>query len=116
MAEERATNTMLQRQLTELNARVYQVACDVGEIKTMLHQIEERVRKLENNEAGVHPLMESKIDAAWRKLEEHDKRIENLTEIVSRLNHSNKIMTWLAGILGSTVIIWLISQILGVIR
>lgn len=116
MAEERATNTTLQRQLAELTARVHLVACDVGEIKTMLHQIEERVRRLENNEAGAHPLMESRINSAWQKLEEHDKRIEAITQIVTRLDHSNRIMTWVAGILGSTLIIWLITQILGAIK
>ncbi|MEZ0396832.1 MAG: hypothetical protein ABWK53_10445 [Anaerolineales bacterium] len=116
MAEERVSNLSLQRQIAELNAHLEQVARDVTEIKQMLRAIEERVRALENHEAGAHPLMESRIDAAWRKLEEHDKRLDTLTQVVSRLDHSNRLMAWLGGLLGSTVLIWLVTQILGVVR
>lgn len=110
--EERVSNLSLQKQITEFSARLDQVARDVAEIKQMLQAVEERVRALENHEAGAHPIMESRIDAAWRKLEEHDKKIDNLTQIVSRLDHSNRLMAWLGGILGSTVLIWLVTQIL----
>ena len=74
------------------------------------------MRKLENNEAGAHPLMESKIDAAWRKIDEHEKRLEMLTQVVNKLDQSNRLMAWLGGILGSTVLIWLVTQILGVVK
>lgn len=115
-AEERVSNLSLQRQITEFSARLDQVARDVAEIKQMLHAVEERVRALENHEAGSHPLMESRIDAAWRKIEEHDRRIKVMEDIVTRLDHSNRLMAWLGGILGSTVAIWLITQIMGLIK
>jgi len=116
VGDERVSNSLLQRQIAELNARLEQVARDVSEIKQMLRAVEERVRALENHEAGAHPLMESRIDAAWRKLEEHDKRIDALTQVVSRLDHSNRLMAWLGGILGSTVLIWLVTQILQAVK
>lgn len=115
-AEERVSNLSLQRQIAEFATRLDQVAKDVTEIKSMLKAIEERVRALENHEAGAHPLMESRIDAAWRKLEEHDKRLDTMNQIVSRLDHSNRLMAWLGGILGSTVLIWLVTQILQVVK
>lgn len=115
-AEERVSNLSLQRQISDLTARLDQVARDVAEIKVTLKAIEDRVRALENHEAGAHPLMESRIDAAWRKLEEHDKRIDALNQVVMRLDHSNKLIVWLGSILASTVLVWLISQILGVIK
>jgi len=114
--EEHVSNLSLRRQISDFTARFDQVARDIGEIKQMLRAVEERVRALENHEAGAHPLMENRIDAAWRKLEEHDKKIDNLTQIVSRLDHSNRLMAWLGGILGSTVLIWLITQILQVVK
>ncbi len=104
------------RQIAELTTRVNRIAEDVAEIKQMLKAIEERVRVLENQEAGSHPIMESRIDAAWRKLDEHDKRLDNLTHVVSRLDQSNKLIAWLGGLLGSTVLIWLITQILQAIK
>ncbi len=116
VGEERVSNLSLQRQISDLTARLDQVARDVSEIKQMLRAVEERVRALENHEAGAHPLMESRIDAAWRKLEEHDKRLDTMNQIVSRLDHSNRLMAWLGGILGSTVLIWLVTQILQVVK
>jgi len=112
----RVTNTNLQSQITELSARVNQIVSGIDDIKTMLRQMEERVRRLENNEAGAHPLMESRIDAAWRKIDEHDKRLDTLTQMVGKLDQSNRLMAWLGGILGSTVLIWLVTQILQLLR
>lgn len=114
--EERVSNSSLQRQISAMSSRLDQVVSDLCEIKAMLKDIEARVRKLENNEAGAHPLMESRIDAAWRKIDEHDKRLESLAQMVTRLEQSNRVMTWLGGILGSTVLIWLVTQILQVVR
>lgn len=115
-AAERVSNVTLQRQITEFATRLEQVARDVAEIKTMLRAVEERVRALENHEAGAHPLMESRIDAAWRKIEDHERQLESLKQIVARLDHSNRLMAWLGGILGSTVLVWLIMQILQAIK
>lgn len=114
--DERVTNLSLQRQISEFSGRLDQVARDVAEIKAMMRAVEERVRALENHEAGSHPLMESRIDAAWRKIEEHDRRVKAIEEVVSRLDHSNRLMAWLGGILGSTVLIWLVTQILQVVK
>lgn len=115
-ADGRVTNTNLQSQITELSARVNQIVSGIDDIKTMLRQMEERVRRLENNEAGAHPLMESRIDAAWRKIDEHDKRLDTLTQMVGKLDQSNRLMAWLGSILGSTVLIWLVTQILQLLR
>jgi hypothetical protein len=59
--------------------------------------------------------MESRIDAAWRKIEEHENRMKALEDMVAKLDHSNRLLSWLGGILGSTVIIWLVTQILQVV-
>jgi len=110
--EKRAAGVALHRQITEFATRIEQVAHDVAEIKQMLRGIEERVRVLETHEAGSHPLMESRIDVALRKIEEHDRRIKTLEDMVVKLDDNNRLLSWLGGILGSTVIVWLITQIL----
>jgi predicted RNase H-like nuclease (RuvC/YqgF family) len=115
-AEERVSNQSLQRQIIELTGRVNQIACGIDDIKNMLKNMEERIRKLENDEAGAHPLMESRIDAAWRKIEEHDRRMKTLEDMAARLDHNNRLLSWLGGILGSTVIVWLVMQILQTVK
>lgn len=109
---ERVSNYGLQKQISDLSAQLRQ---DIGEIKMTLKSIEDRVRALENTEAGTHPLIESRIDAAWRKLEDHEKRMSLLSEAVQQLQHANKLMTWLGGLLGSAVLLWLVGQILAMV-
>lgn len=82
----------------------------------MLKSIEDRVRKLENEEAGTHPLIENRINNAWLKLDDHEKRLTDLTDIIRKLQHANTIMSWLGGLLGSTIVIWLVTLILQAIK
>jgi chromosome segregation ATPase len=120
MAEtDRVSNTALQKLISDLSAQMRE---GIGEIKVTLKSIDERVRALENNEAGAHPLIDSRIDAAWRKLDEHDKRITTLTDTViemkqtdAQLQHTNKLLAWLGGLLGSAVVLWLVGQILSLV-
>lgn len=112
MVDERVSNSGLQKQISDLSAQLRQ---DIGEIKMTLKSIEDRVRALETNEAGSHPLMESRIDAAWRKLDDHDKRMQVMSDSLQQLQHANKLMTWLGGLLGSAVLLWLIGQILAMV-
>ena len=120
MAEtDRVSNTALQKLISDLSAQMRE---GIGEIKVTLKSIDERVRALENNEAGAHPLIDSRIDAAWRKLDEHDKRITTLTDTViemkqtdAQLQHTNKLLARLGGLLGSAVVLWLVGQILSLV-
>jgi DNA repair exonuclease SbcCD ATPase subunit len=120
MAEtDRVSNTALQKLISDLSAQMRE---GIGEIKVTLKSIDERVRALENNEAGAHPLIDSRIDAAWRKLDEHDKRITTLTDTViemkqtdAQLQHTKKLLAWLGGLLGSAVVLWLVGQILSLV-
>ena len=120
MAEtDRVSNTALQKLISDLSAQMRE---GIGEIKVTLKSIDERVRALENNEAGAHPLIDGRIDAAWRKLDEHDKRITTLTDTViemkqtdAQLQHTNKLLAWLGGLLGSAVVLWLVGQILSLV-
>ena len=116
-AEERVSNQSLQRQIIELTGRVNQVACGIDDIKNMLKHMEERIRKLENNEAGTRPLIESKIDAAWRKIDEHDARIQTVETAINTillsiegLKQPIKIATWVAVVVGGVIITWIVSR------
>lgn len=104
------------QQIAGFATRLEQVARDIAEIKAMLQQVDERVRALERSEAGEHPLLNSRIDAAWRRIEEHERKIEDIKQVVARLEHSNRLMAWLGGILGSTLVAWLLVQVLQLIE
>lgn len=113
----RVTNTNLQQQISDLRSRIDQIYAGIGDIKTMLHQMEERVRKLENNEAGTHPILDSKIDAAWRKIDDHEVRIKNVEQsiinvsvMIEKLRMPIQIAIWFGITAGGTIIVWIVSK------
>jgi chromosome segregation ATPase len=113
MAASTVSNLSLQKQMEDLSTQLRQ---DIGEIKTTLKAIEERVRALETVEAGCRPLLESQIRTALSRIEDHDKKLSLLSDAVIQLQHANKILTWVGGLLGSTLVIWVVSQILAAVR
>lgn len=116
----RTVDASIQAQLNNLGDRI-----DKGfsELRETIMGYEARIRILENTQAGCQPLMTSRIDAAFRKIDEHTTKIEALTEanqqlkqIITELQHSNKILTWLGGLLGSALLLWLVNQLLVLIK
>ncbi|KKM08405.1 hypothetical protein SY88_23745 [Clostridiales bacterium PH28_bin88] len=94
-----------------------------AKLESMMSAVEERLRCLEKNDAGYQPLTTSRVDAAWRRLEEqqatiseHNKMLHAINLEIAGLKRTNVILSWLGGIMGSAVIIWLLGQILGLIK
>ena len=90
-----------------------------GELKALLSEISDRVRSIELNAAGFEPQIVSKIDAAFRRIDDHASRLTSLEQETKLINQSlielkqtNKIISWIGGLLASTLILWLISQLL----
>ncbi len=115
-ADGRVTNTALQSQIASIVARLDRMGDDITAIKAMLERLDERIRVLENSDASAHPLLQSRLDAAWRTIDVHEGRIKRLEEVVSELRQANKLLAWVGALLGSTVVVWLITQLLQVIR
>lgn len=106
------SNMALQRQIDALGVRI-----DKGfdEIKAILSSNGERLRTLETTEAGCQPLITSRMDAAWREIDSHGNDIRELMDTVQALKQTNKLLSWIGGIAGSAFIVWLITQLLGLI-
>ena len=120
MTELRSNTATLQNQLNVLTNRVEQ---GFAELKEMLQGFDTRVREVEKNEASCKPLLENQISAAWRKIDEHSSEIRTLNQAVAEMNviivelkRTQSILSWLGGILGSTLVVWIMAQILGSIH
>jgi len=92
------------------------------ELKELLRNSEERMRALETKEAGCQPLVNGRIDAAWREIDAHrvsikdiSGKVESQERAIEVLQQSNNLMKWIAGIAGSALIGWLILQILNLV-
>ena len=65
----------------------------IGEIKVMLVGYEERMRGLENREAGSKPMMTARLDAAWNHIDEHDQSLKQITSMITKLAEDQIVMT-----------------------
>lgn len=104
----------LQARIDEIGMRM-----DKGfdELKALLGNSEQRIRQIEQDQAGQHPLLESRIDAAWRKLDDHSLELKSVNTradkallIAERLE---MIFRWLLGIITATIVAILIALISG---
>lgn len=104
----------------------------LSEIKSILSDINGKQREMELREAGCSPLMTGRLDAAWRRLDDHDARIKiievempmkavrevvdaelrMINETLTEIKQTNKILTWLGGLMTTTIIVYLLNQLL----
>lgn len=87
-----------------------------NEMKELLTGVEGRVRGLEQREAGCQPIVTARMDAAWKKIDEHEADIKAMKDTLSGLKTANKIMTWIGGLLASSLIVWFVSQVTGLLK
>ena len=119
-----SNQSFLQAQINALGETVSQ---GFAKLESMLNNIEERVRAIETAEAGAHPLINSRLDAVWKKVDQHesdiktlrndtDKQLASIRDDMNTLKATNRILSWLGGLLGTSLIAWFLSQIFAVIK
>lgn len=96
----------LQAQIDALGVRMDK---NFDEIKVMMHDFGERVRSIETKEAGCAPLLNARLDAAWRTIDEHGKRIKDIEKLMPILNA----VLWVGTFLGVSIIALIWSLITG---
>jgi hypothetical protein len=112
-----------------------------AEMKAMLTDLSERVRALENSEAGCRPMTTGRLEAAWRKIDElamvatanaaavsdlgHANRVlkakvdeieltvKGQAVLLTELVSTNRLLKWIAGILTAVLIAVLLSLVTG---
>lgn len=109
------TNTQLQIQLAGIAGRLERIESDIGEIKDTLMSNDNRVRSIEQGQAGVHPVIDSRLDALEKRTTQHGAQIDELTKNMESLRQTVKTVTWVCGIAGGAIITWLIAQLLALI-
>jgi len=109
------TNTALQTQLAGIAVRLERIEKDIGEIKDRLMSNDTRVGIIEQTQAGVHPILDARLDALEKRTNKHDEQITELTKNVESLRQTVKTVTWVCGIAGGAIITWLIAQLLALI-
>jgi hypothetical protein len=105
--------TALQQQITALGERMEQ---GFTKLESIMTGVEGRVRGLEQREAGCQPIITQRLDAAWKTIDEHTGEIKRLSDAILELRQTNKILTWLGGLIGGATLLWLVSNLLGLIQ
>jgi hypothetical protein len=111
--------TALQKQIDDLGVRM-----DRGfeELKGLMIGYEGRLRGIETREAGCQPIINSRMDAAWKAIDVHSadikahtEDIQSMKQTIVELKRTNALLSWIGGLSGSAIIVWLIGQLLGLI-
>ena len=96
----------------QINALGKRMDCGFSEVKALLQGIDARVRALEKQEAGYFPVLQNRLDSACHKLDAHDAAIDVIEKEIVALKRTNQLLSWLGGLLGSALILWLVAQLL----
>lgn len=87
------------------------------ELKEMLYRFDERIREIDRLQASSQPVLISRLDAAWRRIDSHsveiDKYREDLVTLTHSLNQLENIFKWMLGIFTSVIITLLIAFFTG---
>ena len=109
------TNTQLQIQLAGIAGRLERIEADISEIKDTVVNNDNRVRIIEQDQAGVHPVLDARLNALENRTNKHGAQIDELTKNMESLRQTVKTVTWVCGIAGGAVLTWLIAQLLALI-
>lgn len=120
MTDNAVTGKSLQAQIDAMWDRMEK---GLEEIKAMLRANEERLRALENRESSCQPLIQSRLDAAWKMIDElkaanelQRKTNEDLHKLITGLQSKVALIMWVFGLVGGGTITWLLAGLLGLIK
>lgn len=109
------TNSTLQVQLAGIAERLKSIEQDITDIKKGIMESDVRMRSVEQDQAGMHPVINARLEAVERQAAKHDQQISELTKNVEQLRQTVKVVTWICGIAAGAVITWLIASLLALI-
>lgn len=113
--QERVTNAELRETLAVLASRMERIENDIAYVKQCVESSNERVRQIEQSEAGYHPLTTNRVERLESRVDAHEKQIDELTKSVHTIAQSVKTLSWALGIVGAGILTWLVSQILAMV-
>lgn len=113
--QERVTNAELRETLAVLASRMERIENDIAYVKQCVESSNERVRQIEQSEAGYHPLTTNRVERLESRVDAHGKQIDELAKSVHTIAQLVKTLSWALGIVGAGILTWLVSQILAMV-
>ena len=105
MTEPRATNAMILARLDAMDARL-------GRIDTTTQGLEQRMRSMESSNDQQHPLIDERIGQLAAMAKQHEDRLRALEQAVTRLEQTNRLLTWLLALIGAGTLGWIVTNLL----
>ena len=113
--QERVTNAELRETLAVLASRMERIENDIAYVKQCVESSNERVRQIEQSEAGYYPLTTNRVERLESRVDAHGKQIDELAKSVHTIAQSVKTLSWALGIVFAGMLTWVVSQVLGLI-
>lgn len=92
-------------------------------INKRLDRLDQQMQLYEKNEAGCQTLISARVDAAWRKIEEHDREViisrTERAELKSRTQEVEsrmKLVYWFFGLVGTAVVLDIVSRLAAITK
>jgi argininosuccinate lyase len=107
-------------------------------VEANIADINQRLRGIENREAGCQPLITQRLDAAWRAIDElkaeqstfrkahsdevaaiktaHEDEVTSLKQRLSKAESRLGLVVGIGSLAGSAIIVWLFNNWLGLIK
>lgn len=98
-------------------AYIERIEAGFARIDLAIRQLDERLRQSEMRDAGFSAPTGARLDAAWRRVDEHSSQIseleKELRQLVSTVNQLQQILKWMLGIFSSLLVAVLIALATG---
>ena len=99
------------------SAYIERIEAGFARLDLAIRQLDERLRQSEMRDAGFAGPTQARVDAAWRRLDEHSAALavleRELRDLVSTVNQLQNILKWLLGIVTSLFVAVLIALATG---
>ena len=107
----------LQAQIRSLEDRMEK---GFTKLEGIMTGVESRVRTVENKEAACSPIMNSRVEAAWREINKqavtlkiHEEKFNSFEDTLDKLVQTNNILKWLLGVITTIGTATLIKLLFG---
>jgi len=109
--------------------RIDLVLTRISTLERHLDDLERERSRFASDYERRHAMLDAKADSTNQRLTAHEDadkprwllvdkltaEVDLLKQQVTELRHANRILSWIASILGSALILWLVGQLLGLI-
>lgn len=105
MTDPRVSNAAIMVRLDAIDARLSRIDANIG-------TLDERLRGMETSSDQQHPLIDERISKLSKAMAEHEERLRRLEEAMVKMEQTNRLLTWVIGLVAAGTVGWIVTNLL----